>query len=273
MDVTKAKQICKEFRPIKTDSGKMKCRFIQAGLCKRPEYFRCELLLWKEKDERSALALPSTSVSRISTGERCPRLYALNYVYKVDPPLKPMWKVVGSAFSDCRAKIDAGLPWELSGEIKSYPLDVAKLRSVLRHYEKKRDKGLKGMSEVRVSVTYKDINLTGFIDFLTLDRKTIYEWKYAATQYDELLGIRQAAVYLKGVPEATKFILAVAKKPMHKPKKAGKPTKKNPEPKAETMFEFEKRAQKVGRMHEGDALARDVSLWFAVAEKTHPARA
>ena len=197
--------------------------------------------MYKEKNETTTLALPPVSVTRIEAAQRCPRLYALRYVYKVDPILKPSWKIVGTAFNDCRGKIDAGLPWRLEGDIKSYPLEVARLRSVLRHYEKQHDKGLKLMSEVRVQFQYKDVMFVGYIDTLTTDRREIREWKYAATQYDELKAIRQGAVYLKGEPKAKKFTLAIARKPTHKPKKAPKPTKKVPDPKAETMFEFENR--------------------------------
>jgi len=242
MDIKQAKKICPEFRPIRSEGGKKKCRFITDGLCKRPEYFRCELLLHKEKNDTLAIALPSTTVAQVDAAQRCPRLYALNYIYRVEPPIKPVWKLVGTAFNDCRAKIDAGLPWKLDGDIKSYPLDVVKLRCILKAYEKHRNnKGLKLMSEVRVQFAYKDIAFVGYINSITTDRRTIYEWKYAAQHYDELKAIRQAVIYLKAEPNAKRFILAVAKKPTHKPKKAPKPTKKVPDPRAETMLEYEKR--------------------------------
>jgi hypothetical protein len=48
-------------------------------------------------------------------------------------------------------------------------------------------------------------------------------------------------VYFKGIPEAKKFVLAVAKKPLHKLKQAPKPTKKEPNPQAETPADLEQR--------------------------------
>lgn len=242
MNTELALKVCPEFRPIPTDDGKVKCRFYNDdGICKRPEYFRCELVLYRENEERALLAHPPISVSRTGVVLRCPRLYALNYVYHTTPPIPAKWKVVGRAFSDARAKIDAGIPYELTGEINSIQVDKAKLQAVLRRYvEWKKDFG-EGMNEVRVFFPYKDANFIGYIDRLTKDRKTIIEWKYAATAYDDLKAIRQASVYFKGIPEAEKFVLAVAKKPQHSLKKAGKPTKKDPTPHNEVPSELEQR--------------------------------
>ena len=242
MNTELALKICPEFRPVQLEDGRVKCRFYNDdGICKRPEYFRCELVLYREKEERLLISTPMISVSRTGTLLRCPRMYAFNYIFHTDPPLPAKWKVAGRAFSDARAKIDAGIPYELTGDINSYPIDRAKLRAVLARYgEWKKDFG-DGMNEVRVFFPYKDVNFVGYIDRLTRNQKTIVEWKYAATQYDELKAIRQAAVYFKGIPEAEKFVLAVAKKPQQKLKGAGKPTKKEPNPQAETPADLEKR--------------------------------
>jgi hypothetical protein len=244
MDKALAKKICGDFRPVQMDDGKVKCRFYNDdGICKRPEYFRCELLLHKQQEENKALigTMTPTSASRISTIMQCPRKYAFNYVYHVEPPIPAQWKVVGRAFSDCSAKIDLGIPCELPKELDSFPVAKAKLIAVLRRYQEwKKDWGPL-MAEVRVGIPYKDAYFLGYIDRLTKDRETIIEWKYAMSTYDELKVIRQAATYFKGIPEAKKFVLAVANKPRHKLKKAGKPTKNNPEPKDETPTELAQR--------------------------------
>jgi len=243
MDKATALTICPDFRPVRQEDGRLRCRFYcDDSICKRPEYFRCELTLHREKEERLALAHPPMSVSRIGTVMRCPRLYAFNYVWRTEPPIPAKWKVVGRAFSDAIAKIDNGLQYELTGEINSMPLDRARLRAILKLYQEwRRTDWGPTMSEVRVFFPYKDMHFLGFIDKLTRNRETIIEWKYAATQYDEIKALRQACVYFKGIPEAKRFILAVAKKPQQKLLKAKKPTKKEPDPKPETPFELEKR--------------------------------
>ncbi len=243
MDKALALKICPDFHPVPTDSGKVKCRFYgDDSLCKRPEYFRCELTLYREDEERKALAVPTISVSKAQTLLRCPRLYALNYIYKVDPPIPAKWKVVGRAFSECRAKIDSGLPYAFSNEIKSLPVDKARLGAVLRRYQEwRKPEYADALNEIRVFFPYKDVHFVGYIDELLRNRKTILEWKYAATEYDELKAVYQAATYFKGIPEAERFVLARAKKPQQRLKQAEKPTKKNPNPHDETPIELEER--------------------------------
>lgn len=240
MDKALALKICSDFRPVEVESGKVKCLFYNGeGICKRPEYFRCELVLHREEEEKKGLT--TISVSRVNTVLRCPRLYALQYVYHAEAPIPAKWKVVGRAFSDARAKIDCGLPYELKGEINSMQVDKARLAAVLRRYQQWRKTEYQVMNEVRVFFPYKDTHFLGFIDALTRDRELIIEWKYAATAYDEIKALRQAVVYLNGIPEAKRFCLAVAKKPMQKLLKAKKVTKKEAESKPETPFEMEKR--------------------------------
>jgi len=240
MDKSLALKICPDFKPVAVEN-KVKCvSYAGNGVCKRPEYFRCELVLYKEEQER--LAVTSTiSVSRATTILSCPRKYALNYIYHVTSPLEATWKIVGRAFSDSRAKIDMGLQYQLNGDINSIQVAKARLSAVLRRYKEWRRTDLEVMNEVRVFFPHKDTHFIGFIDALTRDRETIIEWKYASTKYDEIKALRQAAVYFHGIPEAKKFILAVAAKPMQRLKFASKPTKKNPNPQNETPFELEQR--------------------------------
>ena len=240
MDKALALKICSDFRPVEVEGGKVKCFFYNGeGLCKRPEYFRCELVLHREEEEKKGLT--TISVSRVNTILRCPRLYALQYVYHAEAPIPAKWKVVGRAFSDARAKIDCGLPYELKGEINSMQVDKARLSAVLRRYAEQHKPELTGMNEVRVFFPYKDIHFYDFIDVLTRDRETVIGWIYNAMTYDEIKVLQRAAVRLHGIPEAKQFVLAVAKKPAQKLLKAKKVTKKESESKAETPFEMEKR--------------------------------
>lgn len=239
MDKQTALSICRDFHPVECEGG-VRCRhYADHGICRRPEYLRCELVMYREQQERQALT-STVSVSRVGAVLNCPRQYALNYVYRVKPPVLAKWKIVGRAFSDARAKIDLGLQYELKGDINSNQVDKAKLSAVLRRYAEWK-LPTSGFAEVRVFFPYKDTNFIGYIDWLNIDRDIIVEWKYAATEYDEIKSLRQAATYFQGIPEAQKFVLARVKKPMQKLKQAGKPTKKNPEPHDEVPFELEKR--------------------------------
>lgn len=223
MNREQALAVCPDFRPVKIEEGKIKCVFYNNdGICKRPEYFRCELVLHREALERENIK--TVSVSRVGTILRCPRLYALTYVYGVEPPLPATWKIVGRVFSDCRAKIDLGLQYNVSGAIDSMPVDRARLKAVLRHYAEWQRPYGEILNEVRVFFSYKDIHFIGYLDVLTRDQKDIWEWKYAATVYDEIKVLRQAAVYLHGIPDAERFHLIAAKKPMQRLKKDETPT-------------------------------------------------
>lgn len=223
MNKEQALSICSDFRPVTVAENKVKCRFYNDdGVCKRPEYFRCELLVFKEAEERRDIS--TISVSRVNTILRCPRLYALNYVYGVEPPLPATWKVVGRVFSDTRAKIDLGLPYQIGGAIDSMPVDKARVKAVLRLYSEMERPYGEVLNEIRVFFPYKDTHFIGFIDTLTRNRLSIYEWKYASTEYDEIKALRQAAVYFEGIPESTTFTLSRAKKPLQRLKDGETPT-------------------------------------------------
>jgi hypothetical protein len=183
--------------------------------------------------------LPIVSVSRLGILEQCPRLYMLRYTFKVKPPFDQAWKKNGIAFTEARALIDEGKPWKVSGYGLSQ-VEEAKLRAVLRQYEKRRTGELL-KTETKVSFRYEGLEFVGFIDSESQDGKELHEWKYAATKYTPIKVARQVAVYMHGKPKAEKMILAVAPKLQHKPLSGGKPTKKNPEPQEETIAEFEER--------------------------------
>jgi hypothetical protein len=238
-------KICSDFRPVQLEDGRVKCRFYNDdGICKRPEYFRCELLIYKQKQEALQITGPVISVPRISRVLRCPRLYAFNYLYKIDPPIQASWKVIEKTFSDCMAKIDLGISYSLAGEINSFQVAKAKLSAVLRRYKEwKKDWG-ELTAEVQVSFQYKDSFFIGFADRVTKDKKTIIEWRYSATKYDEIKAIRQACIFLKAIPEAENFVLAIAKKPLHKLRAAQKSTRNNQTPLPETPKQLEERIYK-----------------------------
>jgi hypothetical protein len=257
VNVDEAKAICPDFAPVQKD-GKVRCRFILAGdTCKKDNHFICELVTHKQQADKEGAKnhivkadkkrrLATISVSRVSTLQTCPRLYQFRYIYKLQSPLEARWKIVGTAFGDESAKIEQGLPWSLSKYDLSGP-ERARLSAVLRRYtefwtERQKKTGEELVSETKAQFEYGGVNFIGYIDAETFDGKRLYEKKYAMVKYDQLKVARQAAVYFKGKPNADDFVLAVIKKPSAmKPKQVGRKSKKNPEPRMETLEEFEQR--------------------------------
>jgi hypothetical protein len=276
MNFEEAKKICPDFLPERQADGKLRCRYkIGEEMCKHDKHFVCDLVLhvrsksaivpaakppeppkpddpsWVSGDQPRQTELPVVlesrprvriaviiSASRTNTIEKCPRLYDLNYNLKVQPPYEAAWKRVGTAFSECRAKIDHDEPWNLSN-FRLTDVEEAKLHAILTAYEKSvRNKEEKLVTETQVKFELDGQPFVGYIDAETTNGEHIYEWKYAAEEYDNLRIARQAAVYYYGRPQARNFTVALAKKPQHKPKKAPKPTKKEPNPKDETIEEF-----------------------------------
>jgi CRISPR/Cas system-associated exonuclease Cas4 (RecB family) len=258
MNVDEAKEICRDFRPKEQKDGTVKCRNLLSGdTCRLDTHFVCELVKHRDatnnalskKDMNATIKkrrLAEISVSRVATLQTCPRLYQLRYIYRLQSPMEARWKVVGTAFGDESSKIEQGHEWSLSKYDLSGP-ERARLSAVLRRYaefweRRQKETGEELVSETKAQFEYGGVKFVGFIDAETFDGKKLYEKKYAQVEYDQLKIARQAAVYFKGKPAAEDFILVVVKKPSQmKPKKAAKPTKKCPEPKDETLAEFEQR--------------------------------
>jgi hypothetical protein len=250
MNIDEAKSICSDFLPHESD-GKIRCRHILAGdTCSLPKHFLCELVAHRDRQNaqlakvgiNSALKhrrLTMISVSRVGTLQQCPRLYQLRYVFRLKSPFDQAWKRTGTAFGDERANIDQGLKWSLD----KYDLsktEKARLSAVLRRYEEfKRPEEL--VCETECKFEHRGVTFIGYVDAETFDGKRIIEWKFAQIEYNQLKIARQAAVYFKGKPDATEFVLARARKPTHKPKLTARKSKKNPDPPMETPEQFEQR--------------------------------
>lgn len=249
MKTSEALEICPDFLPRQQSDGTYKCvHFVKhSECCVLPSHFVCELVLHKRKEARLALPTaadivpeavdidivqhkkvplaiaaggPPVSVSRIAVLEKCPRLYELTYHYRLPSPVAMRWKIVGRAYGEARAAIDLRQPWE--NVVDRYREDLsgperARMRAVLRHYELQM-RGDIVNCEKKVEFEYRDVKFIGYTDAETKDGR-IYEWKYAAGEYDLFKLARQAAVYLKGRPDAKEFVGAVAKKPQHSLKK------------------------------------------------------
>jgi hypothetical protein len=73
--------------------------------------------------------------------------------------------------------------------------------------------------EVEVFFEHGTFCWLGFVDAAAKSRIRLWEWKFAVRDYDMLAVARQAAFYLKGVPEALEMTVAVMRKPGQRPKK------------------------------------------------------
>ena len=200
-------------------------------------------MLFKQRSEAKEArgGGPAISASRIGIIESCLRKYAFIYEYRVpNPKGEPLYFKVGSAFSNARAKIDTGLPWDLPSDLPIVALK--KLKAALRYYEENPPyKKRSVVCEIETTFSHDGEHYLGYLDARSTDGKIIYEWKYAVNAYDRLKAARQAAVYFYKFEDAEEFHLITFNKSKHKPKKAVKATKRNPDPQPETMNEFEER--------------------------------
>jgi len=176
---------------------------------------------------------PHISASQVGFFLDCPKKYQLSYVDKLVPEGEPDWKFVGSEFHKCRAKIDDGLEWEIAPippDSLATEYDVEKLRAVLTWYSENFRSYIFGTGKSEVSFKFSTPagnNVIGQVDRLvTLDsgETALIEWKYAASDYNALIERRQASVYFHAFPDATRFILLIAKKPAIKVKKNESPS-------------------------------------------------
>ena len=210
MNVTEAKLVCPDFDPVRNPEGKTTCRYILPDdMCRLPSHFDCDLVRFVKKPPISV------SMTRVSGWMFCERAWAFRYVYRVDPPKIAPWKVLGKAFALCRAKIDAGQPWEMPAEVTG--IDRLRLEVVLEEYTKLPRMAAK--SEVRCQVVLESpppvVSLIGFADGISDDGKRLYEWKYAANpdDYTRLKVSLQASAYFAGFPRAEEVVICVARKP------------------------------------------------------------
>lgn len=221
-----ALKICKDFLPVRNkETGKMTCTHKVDELCMHQDHFLCELVTYKRrkehKDERGDI--PAISVSRGKTLEECARKYGFIYDYHafIEGDVAPAWKIVGNIFTVGRAKIDMNLDRDFDivlDQKNPYRYDIAKAKAALDYYKAHPPYPVGSVTcEDEIYIARDSWWFTGYLDAMTLDGKTIREWKYAATKYTKLQVIRQAAIYLMGYPKATKFEMWKFPKPNHRP--------------------------------------------------------
>jgi hypothetical protein len=257
--VSEAKAICPHFNPVRKPSdGRIACRFaLPDDMCRHDQHFLCDLKQITKAPKKYL------SVSRIKLWEECPRKWAFRYAYHLDPPDgRPLWAYVGSAFATARAKIDAGQEWEIPDDVED-EVERIKLGAVMKGYmqlPKMVDK-----SEVRVETLLdgdRGLWLLGYLDGITENETTIYEWKFTAmpANWNILTVHMQGAAYLHAVPKAEMLILALAKKPSRfKPRVdrgvQGTARERGPERPQEVVLvqDLQARGVRRGRHHRPDA--------------------
>lgn len=229
-------EICPDFTAVRTERG-VTCVNKDGEICTHSNHFLCELDVFKfrveAKRERSNSA--AMSPSRIKMMGGCARKFALSYKYFVtkDLPKTPEYFLTGDAFTIARAKVDVGKGWD--GKVPEPrdeigPLEKAKLRAVLRWYRENPYYEPGSVEcEVPFHFPYGGGFYSGFADVVIpagvispKAPKVIDEWKYAKTPYTKIQYLMQAAVYLKGLPDAKAFRGITFKKPQLRPKKKEK---------------------------------------------------
>jgi hypothetical protein len=236
MTPEKALELCREVEWVKRPNGKFACKHRldvamdtdeKSDMCHHGAHFVCELVLYqlrkKAKDARGGAE--ALSVSRVATITKCPRQYAFNYVHGLrDHVRTPGYFKAGTAFGNGRAKLDAGFPFYVREVMRAMSvLDRAKVKAALRFYMAEPPYPL-GVWDCEVPVAFElgGDHWVGYIDAISKNREHIVEWKFAVMPIEYLAIVRQAAVYMHGVPECQTFELIRFKKPMHRPKKQEK---------------------------------------------------
>ena len=235
-----AKKLCPDFNLVKRkDLGRSACIHLMpdSETCRRGNHFVCELVLYKLRAEakEKRLEREAVSASRINLFDTCARKYHLSRnLYLKSPGGEPVFFRVGDAFSVARARIDRGMRFSLLDLRPDIPpVDLAKLRAVIRFYieHPPYPQGEAVLTcEDHCQFEFEGTWFTGYSDVRTDGGKTIIDWKYAVNSYSHLEVARQAAVYLKGFPDAERFVIYRMRKPAYRPKKSG-----------ESMAEFEQR--------------------------------
>lgn len=236
-----ALKLCSDLEFIETRTGDLSCKHKYENLCEHDNHFDCEIVRFEQRKaaKKARGGVQAISASRIGVLDSCARKYAFQYVHDMREGT-PIYFLEGTAFSNGRAKIDMGMDWGLPNTLPE--VSYRKIKASLRFYQKFPPYPVGSVEcETETSFEFDGEFYTGYLDSITLDKKTINEWKFAMQPYDALKGARQAAVYFSNFDEAETLNLITFGKPMHKPSKGGRPTKKNPTPKPESMQEYEER--------------------------------
>ena len=213
--------ICPEFLPVRNTEGKVVCKHLFDGeFCEIPEYFRCELIQWKERQK------PHTSVSRVGTFLGCPVKFMPRYIDHRLPSKAPGYFFLGREFHSCRARIDAGREWrihEVPAEFEKTVTegDLVKLHRVLLWYEWEKARfPVNEYPEFTTTIeTPAGRTVLVYLDGLEKGTGNILEYKYAVGDYDHLSLRRQFGIYLAARPQAERCTSIVVKKPTIRPRK------------------------------------------------------
>ena len=206
---------------IPNDGGPHMCSLPNEFLCVVSQYL--ESLRMREDYRSKGMSL--WSVSRISAAASCMRRYWLQYVLHKPQPEKPAYWL-GKEFAKARAAIVTGKEWQLEnvpedlGGPAAMTADTIRLEELLRAMSLKGG-WPKGPNEGHVSaIIDSKIAVHGFLDQMSEDGKTIYEWKYAQNEgmYSLVTIHPQACMYLKCCPQVEDFELWIAKKGKEKMK-------------------------------------------------------
>lgn len=226
----KCKEICSDFEIVTREDGKKGCKHkLDEDLCRHPSHFLCELVKFRGNMEAKAErnGEEAWSPSRIKVFETCPRLYSFIYEERVSVGSDPDYFVLGSAFSNARARVDLGdkfypathVPSDMNPHLRCVVI------AAMRYYEKHRPYPSETVVKCEERVHFRWPNtddgawFLGFVDVIRNGRETISEWKFAQQPYGGIEAARQAAVYFEGIPEAKTFELWTMRKPNLRPKK------------------------------------------------------
>jgi hypothetical protein len=158
------------------------------------------------------------SYSKITSYEKCPRKYYLEYILNVRPPEEDRRStLLGQLFSEIRAKIDSGLQWDISGLIESeqdqeMKLELMKLQKVMKFYESEKLVPITKEENQEYYIELPELNIKGYADMVI--GHTLYEYKYTqADLYNRISMSRQISIYLMGLPQVKEIIIIAIKRP------------------------------------------------------------
>jgi len=197
------------------EAGDIGCKHLKNGYCDLPNIFKC-IMISRPKQ----LVGKTYSYSKITSYEKCPRKYYLEYVLNVRPPeedRKPA--LLGQLFSEIRAKIDSGLPWDISGLIESEQdqemrLELMKLRKVMELYESEKLVPITKEENQEYYIEIPELSIKGYADMVI--GNTLYEYKYTSQVdlYNRISMSRQISIYLMGLPQINEVTIVTIKKPL-----------------------------------------------------------
>lgn len=225
LTLEKCKEVCPDFRF--KPANKPPCMFVQDSpqeggqTCALPRHFVCELVLYKRAAAlREQIQRQAVSVTSLAIAERCPRAFTLRYDLGLHA--EESWSRMEDAFNIARARVDSKLSLDLDALDKALtPIERAKVRAALRFYRSQTILYAPGDVTCAREVLFQHGGeyFIDAIDAVRSDLSTVYRWKFEVSDFDPIDMARQAAVYLKAVPEASRYVLACIRKPGMRPGK------------------------------------------------------